>query len=202
MNLEFLAEEIMKQFAETSSVFGKFQQKSGLVCPTGCGKCCMNPEISCAPYELLPLVLHLVRHNRAEEMLLNAQSKTQQSCMFLEVSTDAKSSARCLEYHYRPFICRAFGVSARRGKNENIDFSICSTLKEENREQVAELSSLANLDEIPFIDVWKKQLMAIDPALLEVELPINQSLVLMLEKVLLLENMKKMSVDYNSTECV
>lgn len=177
-----LSNSIIKKYDEISKVFGEFQHKSKLSCPEGCGKCCFKPDISCSPYELLPLAFHLLDTNRAESFLEKAKESQNDRCLLLEVSDQAMGMGRCREYHHRPYICRAFGVSARHGKNNKIDYSICRVLK--NNDQFIpdfEFSS----EEIPFIEIWKKRLEVLDPHLLEIEIPINQALVIILEKVLL-----------------
>lgn len=175
-----LSNSIKLKYDEISKVFGEFQHKSNLPCPEGCGKCCFKPNISCAPYELLPLAFYLLDSGSAESYLEKAKRTVGESCPFLVVKNEEKGMGVCSEYQYRPFICRAFGVTARHGKNDKIDYSICSVLK--SNEQVF---SKFREDEIPFIEVWKKRLESLDPHLLEKEIPINQALVIILEKVLL-----------------
>jgi Fe-S-cluster containining protein len=88
----------------------------------------------------------------------------------------------CTEYENRPFICRAFGLSARSGKHQSIEVSICKTL----RDKQAQLSLIPySIDEVPQIDSWKKNLETIDPQLLLTERPINESIIFLLEKLLL-----------------
>lgn len=184
-----LAQTILKHLEEVSQVFGDFQKMGQLHCPPSCGKCCFNPEISCAPYELLPLALHLLGSNRAEEMLELAQTNLNTKCILLQVLDEEKGNGRCSDYAFRPFICRAFGVSARHGK-KGTDYSICRVLKSND----SFTPDFNHIDEdIPYIEVWKKRIEAIDPKLLEREIPINQALAVILEKVLLWDTFQKKS---------
>jgi Fe-S-cluster containining protein len=182
MEMRKLSHLITEKFDEITNVFSEFQNKSTLSCPPGCGKCCFTPDISCSPYELLPLALHLIDTNRAENILEKAIEKQGQRCLFMNIQDEAAGKGRCTEYAHRPFVCRAFGVSARHGKNGQVDYSICGPLKENYSDR---LPLQFKEDEIAFIDVWKKQLEAIDPVLSDKQLPINEALVVILEKVLL-----------------
>ena len=180
-----LSLEIEKCMKEISTVFGDFQKKSGLVCPTGCGKCCFKADISCSPYELLPLALQLLKENRAEEFLEKANRTYDNHCMFLNVTDKEMGHGYCSEYQFRPFVCRAFGISARHGKNDHVEYSMCKVFKDNFSE------SSVNHNEIPFIEIWRKKLGALDPHLMEKEVPLNQALVIILEKVLLWDSLRE-----------
>ncbi len=182
-----LSNSIKMKYDEISKVFGDFQGKSTLTCPPGCGKCCFKPDISCAPYELLPMALHLLDQGRAERVLAKALTLAHERCLFLEVSDESTGKARCSDYEYRPFICRAFGVSARHGKKGD-DYSICRELKKTDS-YVPDFNPAD--EDLPYIEVWKKRFETIDPKLLDAEVPINQALVVILEKVLLWDTFQK-----------
>lgn len=177
MNYNVLSDSILAKLDEVSMVFGKFQQDQNLICPTGCGKCCFSPEVSCAPYELLPLALHLLKTKQAESFLEKLKESKSNLCPLLEVTDEKRGMGRCLHYRYRPYLCRAFGASARVGKNNQTDLSVCSNFEKGD--------SPANYDGIPFIDLWKRKLEGIDPHLSGNDLPINSALKIILEKVLL-----------------
>ncbi len=179
---EKLSLSILNKYEEVSKVFGDFQKKNNLHCPTGCGKCCFNPEISCTPYELIPMALHLLATKKAEVYLEEAKIKKDGRCLFLKVTDEEKGLGSCREYEHRPFLCRAFGISARHGKNNQIEYNICKVFKDTN--QITEDLNFAE-SEIPFIEIWNKNLETLDPHFLEKEIPINHALIAILEKVLL-----------------
>ncbi len=188
MTIEELSHSISISLDEVSKAFSEFQHKSKLPCPEDCIKCCVKPDISCAPYELLPLALYLLKNNKAELFLDKVAQAQNDRCILLEVSDEAKGMGRCSEYQFRPFICRAFGISARHGKNNKIDYSICRVLKE--NDHITKEITFAE-EEIPFIEIWKKKLEALDPHLSEKEIPINQGLAIILEKVLLWDSFQE-----------
>jgi Fe-S-cluster containining protein len=177
-----LSKSIETFYAEMSQVFSDFQQKSMLACPPGCGQCCFKPDICCSPFELLPLALHLLDVGLAEFFLEKARDQKDGRCPLLEIEDEKSGKGRCTQYAYRPFICRAFGVSARYGKMSKIDYSICRVLKLNNEHSAALTHAY---DEVPFIEIWRKKFEVLNPHLQEREIPINQALAIVLEKVLI-----------------
>lgn len=178
---------IRSEFESISQKFSSFQKEQNLGCLSGCAKCCFKPEIYCSPIELLPMVIELLEKGVAESVYEECLSKQHERCLFLKVSDAEKFQGQCVEYHMRPLICRTFGVSVRHGKNDKVDVSVCQPLRDEKKaayQRLLDLVAEKNLD-LPFIDVAKNQLSALDPRFLEEEHPINQSLKIMLEKVLL-----------------
>ncbi|MFA6236719.1 MAG: YkgJ family cysteine cluster protein [Bacteriovorax sp.] len=188
MQLEDLSNNILIKFKEISETFGGFQQRTKLRCPEGCGKCCFKPEISCSPFELLPLAFHLLKDGRAVSFLDNIKSLEVSHCPLLEVTNAELGYGRCTEYEYRPFLCRAFGVTARHGKNSQIDYSVCKVLQED---KIFSADFMSSQEEIPFMNIWKKRFESLDPHLQEKEVPIKEGLIFMLEKVLLWDSLQK-----------
>ena len=186
-----LSNSINKKLTEVSNVFGQYQKTTGLHCPADCGRCCFKADISCSPYELLPMAYELMENGKAEAVLEKAKLHKGLNCLFLEVSDEARGTGRCSEYQHRPFICRAFGLSARIGKHEKIERSICKILSD------VEKSSLQFQlidDEIPLIEVWKKRLESIDPHLQDKEIPIHQGIAMILENLLLWKELSDQSI--------
>lgn len=179
-----LAQKISAELDVVAKVFGDFQKKSQLLCPEGCGKCCFNPEVSCAPYELLPLAIHLLENNLADKYLDLAISHKGERCVLLQITDESLGNALCSHYKYRPFVCRAFGVAGRHAKDDVVEYSVCKILKQQN-EYRKFIESNFSENEIVFIETWKRHLVSIDPKLQETETPINEALALILEKVLL-----------------
>ena len=181
MSLKNLSNQISKTLEEISRLFGEAQKINGLTCPNGCGKCCFKTDIYCAPYELLPMALYLTETNRATSFLEKAELHKNDRCVLFQVDHEEKGLGHCTEYRHRPFICRVFGVSARKDKYSVYDYSICKMIKERHGDSVNILQG------VPLMAEWKKKLEALDPHLLEKEIPINQALGVILEKILLLE---------------
>jgi len=182
-----LSEKIKDELTKVSIVFSDFQKKSGLTCPAGCGQCCFNPEVSCTPNELLPLAFHLLENNKAEEYLVNIQTAQKLICPLLFINDEEKGLGKCLEYEFRPFVCRAFGVSARHNKVGKPDLVVCKVLKSKN--EYPELKNL--MHEMPYIDEWRKNFQSLDPSMMDQEIPISAALAVVLEKVLLWDSYQR-----------
>ena len=183
MSYQKLAESIQNQLLETSTEFSRFQNLSEKPCPSGCVQCCLKKDISCSPFELLPMALHLIETNRADEVLNKARDFNEDKCLFITTTDSDRKLGFCEEYEYRPFICRAFGVSARHDKKNEIEFSLCKILNEFYPDQNV-LEELKKGD-VPFIETLKQRLQVIDPKLQESEVPINKAIVIVLEQVML-----------------
>lgn len=186
-----LANDILREYDLLSRKFSTFQNQNQLSCFEHCGRCCFKIDIYCSPIELLPMALHLLETNRVEEYLeeLN-QHIEEQHCVFLEVTDKESFKGFCREYLHRPIVCRTFGVSARKTKDLKTDYSICKLIKENKPEAYAQLIQNINFieDEIPYINTSKSNLLALSPKFLEKEYPLNESLRIILDKVLLISS--------------
>jgi Fe-S-cluster containining protein len=180
-----LAAEISIEYKKVSAEFSHFQNSNKLSCIEGCGKCCMK-NVSCTPIELLPMAYDLLERGKAESVIEKAINYKGENCFLFAVSNQSTGMGTCTEYNNRPLVCRSFGVAARKGKNDLVQYSVCRPLKENKTEQYAELLNKKFSDiSIPFIEILSSRLAALDPAFFEEELPINQSLAIVLEKVLM-----------------
>lgn len=182
-----LAAKISEEMKLVADDFGAAQNRAALNCDAGCAKCCFKSDISCAPIELLPMAYHLIKEGRAEDVLEKARLHNLDTCFFLEVHDTNLGTGKCREYQHRPFICRAFGLSARHGKYQDIEYSLCRPLK--IKLEAKPEYHLKN-KEIPFIESWKKQIESVDPNFLDREVPIHRAMVAILEKLLLAESFK------------
>lgn len=132
---------------------------------------------------MLPLALHLFENNLAETFLENALEHSEDRCILLSIIDEEKGLGSCSKYEFRPFVCRVFGIAGRTGKRGQIEYSICALLKENIADTITNDHS-----NIPFIENWKRKLEVVDPKLTEKEIPINQALALVLEKILLMKS--------------
>ena len=189
-----LAQEIMNELGRISDDFSSFQNSTGLVCPSGCGKCCFKSDIYCTPIELLPMAMAIYKKGEALQMLEKCHNHMEDHCLFMNVQDKKNGKGRCTEYDHRPLVCRAFGVAPKHDKNGKMNFSVCTTLKETNVKDYSRLlvTHFEN-EKIPFIDQSKNKLSTLDPRFMEEEFPINKSLAIMLEKILFFES-------FNSSE--
>jgi Fe-S-cluster containining protein len=117
-----------------------FSDAHGLHCPTGCGACCLSPEVECSVAEWGPLVRELVRDGRAEAVLtqLHGQLASGSSvCVFYAAENEDPRRGRCQVYGLRPMICRLFGFSARRDRDGTPELVSCRVMREHDPAAVA-----------------------------------------------------------------
>jgi Fe-S-cluster containining protein len=136
------------------------------------------------------MALDLLDRGIAQETYDKCLEHKADHCLFMKISDLKNGKGRCTEYQFRPLICRTFGVAGRRDKMGKINFSVCTTLKEIKAKEYQELTAKEFLpQEVPFIDLSKNRLATLDPKFLEEEFPINQSLAIMLEKILFISEL-------------
>ena len=181
MDYENLSNKIKSEMEKIGKSFIDFQTSSPYKCPPGCGNCCLNPDVACSPYELLPLALSLLKRGLAEEFLDRAKNEQFGFCILTSVTNLELGMARCSEYEYRPLICRAFGVAGRKNKKDEIDLSICKTLKDIYPDK----EFIYKEENVPLIGSATGMLQSIDPVFFEEQKNINTSLIYILEKVLI-----------------
>lgn len=179
--LRQLAQEVTLIFDEMSSVFSQYQKDSGLTCFTGCGKCCLNPEVQASVLEMIPMALSFYDRGIAESMLEKLSIENKSSCpIYLSYSLDG-SFGGCSEYLTRPTICRVFGASARNGKKGK-ELSVCRKIKENKIFEYQ--SALAQPDSAPLMEEWAKKITVLSYQYSSQILPIGQALTRALETVL------------------
>jgi len=181
MNLQNSAQTTLNVLKEIENDFSAFQKKSKLQCPSGCAKCCFSPEISCHPFEMLPLALDLCKRGIAEEVLNSLEKNHNPTCSLLVIENQELGLGYCKEYEFRPLICRAFGIAGITNKFHETELSLCSVIKE----KISVENIVIEKEKVPQIKLSKAKLEMINPVFLEKTMPINQALKLVLEKVLI-----------------
>lgn len=185
MNIREFSQELQKIYEEMSKTFSQYQQSTGLHCPEGCGKCCVNPEIEASILEMIPMALRLQDENKLEEWLQKLENSQQQNCLTFESHLPDGSKGSCRGYQERPSLCRMFGVSGYYNKYQNPTLSICKTLRENYPDQTKSLLAQVDGKNTPMLNQWTYRLAHLDPALIQERMPINQALKKALEKVAL-----------------
>lgn len=120
------ADAILRVFDEIDRAVGAFAGRSGLACPTGCGRCCHSPHVEARVAECLPLAEELRRrgesgmwHGRLEAMGGAGR------CVFFVPEAGDTGRGRCSVYAFRPSLCRLFGFAGRVGKDGRRELAAC-----------------------------------------------------------------------------
>ena len=187
---------IYQSLLKTSEIYSELQNSTGLTCLNECGKCCENPNIFARPSELLPMAEWLYQEGRAfelvEELENLANASELKNCIFYK-KLDEFGRGRCGAYEFRPLICRSFGVFIREHKEGRREFSVCKLIKEEHRERYQEvMASIDSYKHVRAVDEITNEFFQSDANLfLENENQINLSLLVILKKVILVNELKK-----------
>jgi Fe-S-cluster containining protein len=164
MNIREFSLNLQKVYNEMSKAFIEYQLSTGLHCLSGCGRCCLNPEIEASVLEMFPLALRIYEEGKAEEWLDKLENNTQESCLLFQ--SFGEGQGFCGSYNERPAICRMFGVGAT-DKHQKVRHSICKYIKE-----TADNLPEAN-EKTPLISEWNTKLGNLNPELIRERKPIN-----------------------------
>ena len=178
-----ISKKIEALYLEMSKESQSFKEKYKISCVVNCGKCCKNPDIYSSPLEMLPLALHLVNSKTDEELLtLLEKLDMTEICAFYE--NLGGDSGRCTIYNQRSVVCRLFGWTHFKGK-KNEEVAICREIKANNQKVLETMIDSKAIAEAPRMGTWDQLVNDLDVNLGSVKYPLNKSLKIMLEKILL-----------------
>lgn len=177
-----LAKDIEDLYKESSFAFQSFQKESGLLCLSGCGGCCIHPNIEATMLEMLPLALKII-DNGSENDLYEKLNEDHTICLFYQKTNSDGSQGYCKVYHERPSVCRSFGASARKKKDGTKEWLVCKVIKEHHQNILPHHM----LESAPVIGTFALKIRGLDHNLSKEIYPINMALKLMLEKLLYLK---------------
>lgn len=184
MNIRDINQNLQKLYQEMEETFSGFQSSTGLSCLTGCGRCCLNPDIEATVLEMIPVALKIYDEGKILEWLERVQTDEQKICLFY-IPRDQVGLGLCGSYGERPSVCRMFGVAGTFDKHRNKTLSICKYIREDKPSQTLEV--IKNVpSETPMIPEWTQKLTAIAPDLTRERFPLNLALKKALEKIALL----------------
>ena len=169
-------------FLKLDEEISSFKQWSGLHCKSGCGKCCLKPDIEATILEFLPFAYHLHKEGIAGAWLERLSTRDS-ICAILD--TAQLGVGHCSSYVHRGLICRLFGFSSRITKHGVRDLVSCVVIKSEQPEAflAASASTIAG-GQVPLMRDYYMQLCAIDWDLSQKFYPINVAIRKAIEEVL------------------
>ncbi len=182
MNIREFVFNLQKIYDEMGQSFSTYQASVGLSCPTGCGQCCLNPEVEASMLEMLPMALRIYDEGKLEEWLDRLETNTISHCLIFNYQGGRKG--QCTLYMERPSLCRMFGVSGYLDKKGEIAISICKLLKQDFPEKAQKIKDEKGPD-VPKLRDWSLHLSTIHPELIQKRIPINDALKEALEKIAL-----------------
>lgn len=175
-----LAKLVEEIYQDSGSAFNSFQSTSGLSCLSGCGACCLNPDVTATQLEMLPFAIYLIDHNLADDMLNKLECTDQKFCINYIFESEDGKKGKCGIYQYRPSLCRSFGASTRFNKNFQKEWVICKFIKENSKELIPHI----DIERAPIMGSFAARIKSIDYELSKEIYPINDALRKMLEKLM------------------
>lgn len=184
MTLSDKSRKTIEIFDELEKDISLFKQSTGLECIKSCqGECCNNENIHTTILEFIPLAFHLYNIQKAEEIFQLIEHKEDKVCILF----DRENGGRCKYYEYRGLICRLFGFSSIRLKDNTPSIVTCKLIK-----SVYTRAIQSQLNPIIMAD-YQNRLMAIDIELGSKFYPINESIKKAIEKIGLYHKMEALT---------
>jgi hypothetical protein len=173
--LDFLFEvygDLERQIAD-------FKERAGIDCLRKCQTCCSTAKyVEASIFEMLPLSLHFWAEGRAEEILEKLDGvHPEDLCISLNLHPTEEVPEGCMNYSFRPLICRLFGFSATVDKNGRPRIVICKPLKEHHSGIDNQINEQIRGDlPVPLMPDFSRKVAFIDPLLGQEKYPINIAL--------------------------
>ena len=187
MNIVRNIQTVEKLFLRLDRDLKSFSSRSGMVCQSGCGDCCLNPNIHATPLEFLPLALEIYRGGQADDYLtrLSGPLAGTMNCILYNPALFPVRGGGCSNYPKRGLICRLFGFSARKGKDNHLAMITCKIIKGNYPGFFSnENEALEKLQPVPLASDYYARLTFLDPEISMATLPINLAIRNALEEVL------------------
>lgn len=177
-------DRVRERFLQVDREVEELRAATALACPTGCGACCLSPEVEASIAELRPLAAALAEEGRAEPMLAELDRRAtsgnpddMRCALYVPEPGSEGRRGRCNEYALRPLVCRLYGFAARRDRHGAPELVACRTMRAADAEGVAraELHVRAG-GTVPFLGEHARGLAAELPRDGSERLPINEAL--------------------------
>jgi Fe-S-cluster containining protein len=183
LNLPEKVNAVKIVFESLDREIAQFQSASSLHCKTGCGRCCLKPDIEATVLEFLPFAADLHAKGNAHEWLEKLESSESAICLILN-PTQA-GAGLCSQYAHRGLICRLFGYSARTNKYGHNELITCQIIKTEQTAAFEEAEKQIEAGRaVPVMSDFYMRLHSIDADLARDFFPINEAIQRAIEVVL------------------
>jgi uncharacterized protein len=184
-NIRDLSHNLKKLFDEMWETFSSYQASAGLPCITGCGQCCLNPEVDASTLEMIPIALKIFDDGKLEEWLEKTSTPTQEHCLFY-VQGIGPWQGYCGIYQERPALCRMFGVAGYLNKDRDVTLSICKHISQKYPVETLAAKEKAKTERVPVFATWTTLVSGLGTPELNQRYPINEALKRALHKISIL----------------
>lgn len=177
MSIYRKVQAVEKVFKALEKELSTFKNGTGLNCLSGCGLCCLKPDITATPLEFLPFAYELHKHDLAYQWLEDIQASETTTCKILKPMLAEGETGFCSQYKHRGLICRLFGFAASRNKMGELELATCKTIKTEFPDQYQNAKNrIKGGGQVPIMTNFYHQLRAIDTELGRQLMPINKAI--------------------------
>lgn len=176
--------KILELYGEIDKKVEEFKSRTALECPASCGACCEKEDLEMTVLDFLPLAAYLWKTKKAEGVLEILDKKPEGPCVFYRSNSDIKGNGRCSVYPLRGLICRLFGFSAMKDKNDVPRLCTCPIIKKDFHDEFkkAERSISSGLY-VPIIRAFSMRLMCLDASLGVKLFPVNKAIKIAIERI-------------------
>jgi len=174
--IDTISRRVFRIYQEIEKQTLRVRRQTGMVCPDRCGQCCWSRNIEATVVEMIPMVSHLLRSGTMPEILASLDTAGPEDlCVFFRPDMAHREQGFCSEYRYRPLVCRLFGFSARRGKDDQVSAQVCRVIKQADPGACARFDALCRSGVLPPMRAWFQRIASMDPARGYRLMPINQA---------------------------
>ncbi|MFY0686234.1 MAG: YkgJ family cysteine cluster protein [Cyclobacteriaceae bacterium] len=179
MSIVIKVKQVQRLFDRLEIETENVKHATGMHCLTGCGNCCMKPDIEASVLEFLPFAFDLFLKRQTELFKIRLEDSGSICLLFNPLSVASNTDyqqGKCGEYANRGLICRLFGYATIRDKNGQNVLSTCKWIKTTQLEEVAIAQSLIVKKQVPGFLNYYQRLVQIDFKLSQELLPINEAI--------------------------
>ena len=177
-----IVSRLMALYAHIDQVVAEFQLKTGLRCATGCGKCCLTPDIQVTVLEMLPIANEMLRGGTADQWLERLSGTSGSgTCVLYKAHPAENVHGHCNYYKWRPVLCRLFGFAAVRGRNAEKSLAVCRHIRQ--NDPLCALAAMLIGEEAPAFLNYGLEVYNLDPVLGLNLIPINTALRQAIERI-------------------
>jgi uncharacterized protein len=187
MSLIRKVRSVLSLFKELDEEISAFSEESGLKCRSGCGECCLYPNVHATILEFIPFAYKMVLQEKAFDLLESLKSNEADSsyCIIYNPFTLTSNQGHCSDYGNRGLICRLFGYSANTQKDGSHKMITCTIIKSTHPGFFNnETKLIANSKHLPIASEYYSRLQSVDHSLALETYPINIAIRKALEYVL------------------
>ncbi|MBN1849691.1 MAG: YkgJ family cysteine cluster protein [Deltaproteobacteria bacterium] len=172
--------QVSRVYKDLDNSIARFQDVTGMHCPSGCAVCCGDWWVEATVLEVLPLGMEIYRQGQEQAVFSAIQEKGDHedtTCVLYIADPLLRGKSACGYYPWRPLLCRLFGFAGRRNKLGRIEFSACRIIKGQYPGDVqrAEMGLAAGLKVPVYQDAFMR-IASLDPGMGYRRLPINQAI--------------------------